>query len=314
VLTQEAKLAEYERRLAEQAGEMEFQRAEFLQLRSSQDERAETLAADQRRLEFRQREIETALLRFERLGIVEQKMSEVEELADALGMRAGYLDNAEAMLAERQMQLGDKQRQLEHDRLAFENLVTRERRAQAAELEQTNARIDEREKLLTRREAALDQREQALERIAEQLRETQREALEMRLAMEETWLQLQGVLAPAALTRSISQLRGRLADHFRLESEDVRRQRAELESVRHELAEQLSTVHHDRQELQRCTKLREQEIEQRAERLAAREAELDAQQRHYEAAERRWEHQRAEYQQEIQRLLAELRSGLKAAA
>jgi hypothetical protein len=73
-------------------------------------------------------------------------------------------------------------------------------------------------------------------------------------------------------------------------------------------------VHHQRQELQRCTKLREQEVEERADRLAAREAELDAQQQHYEAAARRWEAQRAEYQQEIQRLLAELRSDLKAAA
>ncbi len=212
------------------------------------------------------------------------------------------------------MQLGEKERQIEHDRLAFENLVTRERQAQATEAQETNGRIEDRQRQLTRREAELDQREQALERIAEQLRAAQRESLEMRLAMEETWLQLQGVLAPAALTRSIGQLRSRLADHFRLESEELRRQRTELESVRLELAEQLNAVHHERQELQRCTLLREQEVQQRAERLTAREADLDAQQRHYDAAERRWESQRTAYQQEIQRLLAELRGGLKAAA
>jgi chromosome segregation ATPase len=312
---QEAKLAEYERRLAEQAGEIEFQRAELQQARTSQEERAAATAADERRLEFRQREIETALLRFERLGIVELKMAEIEELGDALAMRSNYLDNAEAMLAERQMQLSEAQRELEHDRLAFENRVTGERRALAAESQETQAKYSERQARADRREAELDRREQALEQIAEQLRGAQRETLETRLAMEETWLQLQGVLAPTALTRSIGQLRSRLADHFKLESEEIRRQRGELEAVRRELAEQLSTLQHERQEIQRWSELREQDVEQRAARLVAREAELDAQQRHYEFEQRQWEAQRGEYQGEIQRLLGQLRGGpLKTAA
>jgi hypothetical protein len=73
-------------------------------------------------------------------------------------------------------------------------------------------------------------------------------------------------------------------------------------------------LQHERQELQRWSQLREQDVEQRAARLVEREAELDAQQRQYEVQERRWNAQRSEYQQEIQRLLAELRGTYKAAA
>jgi hypothetical protein len=314
IVAQETKFAACQRRLSEQAGEIEFQRAELNQMRDQQDDRAKALAADERRLEFRQREIETALQRFERLGIVEQKMLEIDQLADALAMRSNYLDQAEALQAERQMTLAEEQRELERQRLAFQNEVTRERRSLAAEAVESRSAVDLRSKELERREAQLDARERALDEVAEQLRADQREALETRLATEETWLQLQGVLAPAALSRSVAQIRGRLADHFKLSSDQVRRQRGELETVRQELAEQFGGLQSQRQELERWSHLREKDVEERAARLVAREAELDVHQRHYEAETRRWQTERTEYQQEIQRLLAQLRHELKVAA
>ena len=54
-----------------------------------------------------------------------------------------------------------------------------------------------------------------------ELRTTQREVLEMRLATEETWAQLSGALAPASLTRSISQVRAKLADHYRVTLDEM---------------------------------------------------------------------------------------------
>jgi hypothetical protein len=300
--------------LSEQAGEIEFQRAELNQSRAQQDERAKALAADERRLEYRQREIEKALERFERLGIIEQKMLEVQQLADALEMRGGYLDKAEALLAERQMTLAEEQRELERQRLAFQNEVTRQRRAVVADAAEARSAVDGRAKELERREAELDSRERALDEVAEQLRADQREALETRLATEETWLQLQGVLAPAALSRSVAQIRSRLADHFQLSSDEISRQRSELETVRQELVEQFSALQSQRQDLQRWSQLREKDVEERATRLVAREAELDAQQRQFESETRRWQIERTEYQQEIQQLLAQMRREMNAAA
>ena len=314
VITQEASLADCERRLAETAGELEFKRAELQQMRASADERAASLVDDERRMEFRQREIETALKRFERLGIVEGRIAEVQQQADQIAMRSGYLDNAEAMLAERQLLLGEKEREIEHDRLAFENQVVRERRALAAEAEASRLASDEQSRSLAHQHAELDKREQALEQVAEQLRATQREALELRLATEETWLQLQGVLAPAALARSVAQVRSRLAEQFQLTSDELKRRRSDLETARLEITDQFNALQQQRQELDRWAHNRDRDIENRASMLVAREQELDAQQRHYQQEGRRWEQERSEYQQEIQRLLAEIRNDFRAAA
>jgi len=150
----EASLAECERRLAEQAGEIEFQRAELQQVRTAQEAKATQLTADGRRLEFRQREIETALKRFEKLGIVEQKMDDVQRQADELAIRAAYLDKAEGVLAERQLELSTQQRELEHDRLTFENQVTRERRIMAAETQESQTKGDQRQRAVDRRAVA----------------------------------------------------------------------------------------------------------------------------------------------------------------
>jgi hypothetical protein len=313
-VSQETKLADYERHLAEQAGEVEFQRAELKQIQNSQQERAAALAADERRLEFRQREIETALQRFERLGIVEQKMVELDQRADEFAMRSAYLDKAEAMLAERQMSFSELERELQRQRLAFQNEVTRERRSLSEQAADSQATSVKRAKELDQREAELDGRQRALEEVAEQLRASQRETLETRLATEETWLQLQGVLAPAALTRSVAQLRSRLAEQFQMSSDEIRRQRSELETVRQELAEQFASLQQQRDELRRWSQSREKDVEERAARLVAREEALDAQERHFEAEARRWQGERADYQQQIQQLLAVTRREYRAAA
>jgi hypothetical protein len=314
VAAREAGLDELQRRLTEQASELEFRRAELDRDTAARDQQAVELAAADRRLQFRQREIDAAIKRFERLGVVEQKMVEMEQQAAAFAMRRSYLDSAELLLAERQTQLDDQERELEQARLAFENQATRERRSLVAESERAQSERDAHERELQRRDQSLDQREQSLEQLADQLRATQRESLEARLATEETWLQLQGALAPAALTRSIAQVRGRLADHFQLAADDVQIRRSELERIRAELAEQLSALDERRQHLQRWAIQQQGEIEQQAARLVARERQLDDQEREFQRLQQRWNAERSEYQEQIRQLLAELRAPSHAAA
>jgi chromosome segregation ATPase len=314
LVAKETGLADFERRLAEQAGEIEFQRAELLQQRSAVDEQAASLAADARRLEYRQREIAAALERFERLGVVEQTMDDLQQQADAFAMRSAYLDKAEAMLAQRQAQLDECHRDLETDRREFQQESTRQRQKMARENEEQQASLQQAHREAQRREAELDQRQRALEGVADQLRGAQREALETRLAVEETWLQLQGVLAPAALDRSVGQVRARLAEQFQVESAAIARQRQELEVVRRELVEQLQALDDERSQVQLWSAAREKDIESRAARLVAREAELDAQEQQFDAQQRQWVDERSAYQHEIQQLLAHLRSAPATAA
>ena len=84
-LTQhESGLHDFEQKLSQTASELEFRRAELDREASHHAQQAAELAAAERRLQFRQREIEAALKRMERLGVVEQKMVELEQQADEL--------------------------------------------------------------------------------------------------------------------------------------------------------------------------------------------------------------------------------------
>ncbi|MEM9659744.1 MAG: hypothetical protein AAF961_15390, partial [Planctomycetota bacterium] len=268
----------------------------------------------QRALETRQREIGLALERLERLGIVEEKMVQLEQQAVEFSMRTTYLDNAEAILAEQHVKHTELDRQLQRQRIAFENEIAEQRRDLAGESDRLRTEIDQRARQLDRREAELDKRKTALEELAEQLSATQRETLEMRLATEETWLQLQGAIAPATLSRSIAQRRQRLSDHFRLAASDVNVRRKELEEVRGDLAGQLAEIDHRREEVDRWIEIRQEDLERQAARLVARERELDQQHRHFESERRSWDSERGEYQRQIQQLLSDLRREAKVAA
>ena len=77
-----------------------------------------------------------------------------------------------------------------------------------------------------------------LEELRAELGRMHRETLEIRLATEELWVQVSGVAPPAVLTRSLGQIRARLADHYRLAGSELDEQKEELQTIRCELAEQ----------------------------------------------------------------------------
>ena len=307
-------LRNWELKLSEQSSELEFQRAELNRIHQEVELRLNDADERERRIRFRDQEIKTALARYERLNITERKMVELQQLAAEYDSRTTNLTAAESLLAEQHVQLAERSRELEQQELAFENHVTRQRKMLAKEKDEQTLLLARRAQLLDQREAELDQRAAALQQLQEELRAAQREVLEIRLATEETWLQLQGALAPATLSRSISQLRVRLADHFRLAAEEAIERRRDLEVVRQELAKEHGHLQDQRQDLESWLSRREQDIEKRAARLVEREQELDAQERHFQLAEKAWQSQQAEYQREIQRLLGQERAKLATAA
>jgi hypothetical protein len=121
------------------------------------------------------------------------------------------------------------------------------------------------------------------------------------------WAQLSGALAPASLSRSIAQVRGKLADHYRVTLDEITDRSGRLETVRQDLAEQFDALESQRQELHAWAERRLADVESQAARLVAREQELDRQQYHYEQLESRWQIERSEYQAEVRRLLATIR-------
>ena len=264
--------------------------------------------AAERQLGYRQQEIDTALKRFERLGVTEEKMQQMQEEARKFAARRRYLDEAEAQLAQEKAELTDQVRDVANQRRQLEEQLVRERRAACGAAAIGASRAADREcssSTSGRRRSTPAKRPS--HQLQEELRGSQREMLEMRLATEEIWAQLSGALAPASLTRSISQVRAKLADHYRQTIDELAQRSEQLELVRRDLAQQLDALEQQREELKAWAERRQADIEEQAARLVAREQELDRQQQHYEQMESRWHLERTDYQAEIRQLLASLR-------
>ena len=317
----EAKIADWESRLQVQgtelekqtealrqrAGEVEIGRAELRKsLADLSNREAELDAADQQ-LGYRQQEIETALARYERLGVTEEKLQQLQEEVRKFSARRRYLDEAEAQLTREKTELADCIRQLGNQRRQWEEQTVRDRRSLAAQQQLAQTDQQHRAQQLDQREAEIDARENALNQLQAELRSTQREVLEMRLATEETWAQLSGALAPASLARSISQVRTKLADHYRVTLDELTQRSEQLEAVRRDLTQQVESLEAHCAEIGDWAERRHVDIESQAARLVSREQELDRQQQHYEQMESQWHIERTDYQAEIRRLLATIR-------
>jgi hypothetical protein len=234
-------------------------------------------------------------------------MQVMQEEARKFAARRRYLDEAEAQLAQEKAELTDGIRELANHRRQLEEQTVRERRTVVAQQQVAETELLHRTQQLEQREAEVDARENALAQLQAELRASQREILEMRLATEETWAQLSGALAPGSLTRSISQIRTKLADHYRTTIDELATRSEQLELVRGDLTKQLQALESQRAELAAWAERRHADVESQAARLVSREQELDRQQLHYEQMESQWHIERTDYQAEIRRLLATLR-------
>ena len=139
------------------------------------------------------------------------------------------------------------------------------------------------------------------------LERVHRESLEMRLATEEIWAQLAGRMAPADLTQSLARIRSRLAEQYRLTGVELNTQREELQDLAARVTEQHKKLAQQRGELQIWLDSRQADIEEQATRLVAQEQHLRQQQSEVAAQADYWAHERRKLQDEIRRLLGELR-------
>ena len=288
--------------------ELERQRSDARETALELDRREAAAAISEDKLAERQREIETALLRFERMGVTEERLERLAKEAAQFQARRKYLDEAEKLLGQQQEELRQRHTGLESEREQRSEQVRRDLRKILQQQQRGEAEVRRERDALRLRAEQLDGRESTLEQLRSEIARMQREALEMRLATEELWSQLSGALAPASLTRSLAQIRGKLAEHYRLTDKELADRRAELEALNRTLTEKHAELTRQHGELQEWVDGRREEIEQQAARLVAREQELDRQQVHYESEEMRWSEERDEYRREIRALLGKLRT------
>ncbi len=260
-------------------------------------ERATALAGEEAELASRRVQAEQDASQAE-----QERLRALDERTRQLAKREADMTAAETLLAENQSQIVQLRESWAQRHEQIEAQARVDRRRLSEQQRRLEAEWADRTQLLARQGEELDRRRAALEHSRTELGRLHRETLEMRLAIEELRAQLAGPGAPAALIRSLGGLRQRLTDHYRLESNELVRRRAELEMLKAELVAEHGRLHDRQQELARWVAQRESELNSQAERLAACEAELAQQASQFRGQEDAWREERFGYQQEIRRL------------
>jgi hypothetical protein len=220
--------------------------------------------------------------------------------------RSGYFAELEAKLNQEAEQLKVERELLaaQRDKWRAERETAEAEMARQQTIQETE--LARRRQAIDREQAALATRQSTLDRLRDDLQATQRELCELRLATEETWVQLTGRAPPARLTLAMAEVRRRLADQYSGEAAQLDGQRRELESLREVISGQLSRLKEDRRQFQKWAQRRQSDVEKQAARLVAREQQLDAQETKFQDAALRWRDEQRGYQRQIRRLLAQL--------
>jgi len=328
----EAELAEQARQLVEQQRHLTQQQAVTESATARlQEQRQQTLAylererqkINRRRLESHElsrklmRNVErrstSAIEECERQLIARQAAAETEfekqnqERLAEFEARQRLVDDAEALLAEGQNELGTQICHWQAQKLRDENHLQSERKKLAEEQREFEEQCELSQATLARRAEQLDAREAGQNQARARVASMHQETLETRLAIEELWSKLTAAVPQAKLVAELERIRGEVADHYHLERMTIEQERAQLESAEARLKSQHERLDLEKQDLARWIDRRGEEIERQAARLVAREQELDRRAAQLNEQSSDWDEERRAYQREVRSLLAELR-------
>jgi len=232
---------------------------------------------------------------------------ELQEIAEHLAAREQNLAQAEQLQIRAEAELDALRCELvkERDRLAEQSRADRRR---LVERERTAAaEITQEREALRRRNAEVDARQANLDRVRVELTELHREALEARLAAEETLAKLAGSAAPAAVSRALAEARERLADHWRLVAGRIADERSKLAALGEEMTARSKKLAAQNDDLAQWVERRQREFDQQAAALAEREEQAREHEKHVRGERDEWEQARLAYEQQLRGTIARLR-------
>jgi len=222
--------------------------------------------------------------------------------------RDAQLAAAERVVAEQSAQLVHDRGELAADREAWEQ----RQRAQSQELDQrakdADAELAGHRLRLEGRAEWIERQRTGLEQVRSEITTLHRQSLEMRLIAEQLWAQIGGRMSPAEVAHSIAQMRLKLAEHYRLEEQDLDAKKQDLVQLGERIAEQHRELTQLQSGLKEWSAARQAEIEEQAARLLLREREFDEQQDAFRRARGQWQTERQKYEQALRELRAQLRA------
>jgi DNA repair exonuclease SbcCD ATPase subunit len=263
--------------------------------------RGEALAAGRQELSRRQQELSDQQASLsEQQQELSQQQTRLLEQEQELALREREVEKCLGRLAaaEAAVQLREQQ--------AAERLAAAEQSASlgqrlADEHAEALAEMDQKRQAVERRAEHVEQSRAALRQLRDELGRMHRETLEIRLATEELWAQLSGAAPPAALVRSLGQIRSKLAQQYAQAGAELSQQKRELEAIRGQLAVGHEKLIEHKRQFDQWTAGRQQDTQQQATRLIAREQHLHQEEVRLREQFVQWQAERRKYRRQLRR-------------
>jgi hypothetical protein len=337
----EAALSEQDAQLKsardEQAAGMQVERqqheetllAERIELQAERDEWEKTRSAQlaelqgersvlESRIRFQQEHLEKLRTDLDRAQNEHRRERQIERQrleddSQQIVRRMRQIDLYRASIDEREKSLERERDVLEKSRRAFSSSVDvdrlnlqREQSAWQAERQIQQSELLRQQELYSSHADGLESRRIRLEKLRTELEETHRSTLEMRLAVEESWAELSQAAGQDVARQRVEQVRNALVGYYRqLHDEIVEQRREHLESQT-KFERMRAEFHDERQKLMEWISSRDQELRVGEERLRLGAADAASRDSIWQAARDRWMQEKAEAEQVIRKLLAEL--------
>lgn len=236
-----------------------------------------------------------------------------EETQTQILLRSRQLDRQRDLLDDRQRSIEREREVLLKERRAMEDRVLadtdelrRNRAAWESDRDSQKADLRRQQDMLALHAENLETRRQRLDRLRAELEETNRQTLELRLAVEEAAAQLTQTAGAEATKRRLDEARDILAEYYRHTREALVQQRQELEQAQIRVHQQRDEFRAERQLLVEWVATQEEQLAS-GERELRRERETIAQREAtWRATAERWTNEKLESETIIRDLLKQL--------
>ncbi|MSR58866.1 MAG: hypothetical protein EXS05_14645 [Planctomycetaceae bacterium] len=309
-------LDEYE---AARKQELELRHEDFLteqeQLRGQL--RQETVLLDNRH-RFQQDHLRRSMHEFEAVQAEFRREQQVgrtrlEEIQIQNLLRARQLVRWRELVLQQQKSVEREREMLYRERRNHElrhqqeqDLSLQEREAWEHERDVQRSDLRRHQDLLALHAENIETRRQRLDRLRSELEETNRQTLELRLAVEESYAQLMQTAGDEATRRRIDEARAVLAEYYRHTRDALIQDRQELEQVQQRLSEQRHEFTDERHTLTEWIGRREERLAHHEAELAQQRTMLEAREQTWRSTAERWTREKLEAESVIRDLLGQL--------
>jgi len=255
-------------------------------------------------LEEARRELERRLQkgRTQAVGLAEQfrlRQAHLARFRRLLDDREAAIERERAMFVETRRQSDDEQRHEAARRRDEEESRRRDAETERTALQHLQAELTSRSEQLTARQARLDT-------LRTELEATHRENLELRVALDETWIKLSQAANPDKAKQQLASTRALVADHFRQKEADIDRRRSLLSDDTAHARRQLEHLDARRQELNEWLSSALDTLHRREDELKRWAATLDARETRSQMLATKWREERSSAEAIIRDLLRQV--------